>query len=654
VNRLLSTSRSTTPWFICCFALSILAFLWQTPLRANTPQNAQEASAENVPIVTKVEPPNWWVGLTPEVMLLLSGRDLEATHLTCNLSTVRVSRTQAAAQGKYLFVWLKIGAETRTGTAVCRLTTPKGLTSFELPLAARSPALGKFQGLSLDDVIYLIIPDRFANGDPSNDEPSATKGSQDRSKPRAYHGGDLRGILEHLPYLKDLGVTTLWLTPIVKNGSAQDYHGYGAVDLYAVEPHLGTMHDYQELIGAAHKHGMKVFFDVVPNHTGPLHPWATNPPLPDWYHGSWQQHLDSPTSIKRSFYGQSGDKPIPNDPFEALMDPHATPQMKVNLTDGWFFGVLPDLNTENPLVQQYLQQNTIWWVENSGLDGLRVDTFPYVGRKFWADWHAALRRVYPHLTTIGEVFHPDPTVTSFFVGGTSRFDGVDSGLSTIFDFPMFFALQEVLLHDAPAGRIANVLRQDSLYSRPDALVTFFANHDIPRFASASGSSIAKQKLAFGLTLTLRGIPEIYYGDEIGMPGGGDPDNRRDFPGGWKEDSENAFTVAGRSRPQQEMFSYAQNLLRLRRIHAALRRGRLWQLYSDNTSYVFLRESEEENLVVAFNNSSQSHSIEISLSDTPVQKVTAIKNILGDAHAEVASSVLRITLPAQSLTVLAAD
>jgi len=654
VKRLLHSLRSigfrSIRFFLPCF----LSFLTPVLLYAKTLQSAPEGSSENAPLVTKVEPPNWWVGLTPDLMILLSGRELEATHVACNLPTVRVSRTQAAAQGKYLFVWLKIGADTRTGTAVCRITTPKGPASFELPLAARAPTPGKFQGLSLDDVIYLIMPDRFANGDRTNDDPLGTTASHDRSIPRAYHGGDLRGIQNHLPYLKDLGVTTLWLTPIVKNGAPQDYHGYGAVDLYAVEPHFGSLKDYRELIAAAHKEGMKVFFDAVPNHVGPLHPWVANPPLPEWFHGTAQLHLDSRSPVKENFYGQSGDKPSPNDPFEALSDPHATLQMRRNLTDGWFFGKLPDLNTENPIVQQYLQQNSIWWTETSGLDGFRLDTFPYVGRKFWSAWHAALRRIYPHLTTVGEVFHPDPTVTSFFVGGANRYDGVDSGLSTVFDFPLFFAIREVLLHDAPVGRIATVLRQDSLYSRPDALVTFFANHDVSRFASANGSSATKQKLAFGLMLTLRGIPEIYYGDEIGMPGGSDPDNRRDFPGGWKEDSANSFTKEGRSGAQQEIFSYAQTLLRLRREQDALRRGRLWHLFSDESCYVFLRQAEQENLVVAFNNSSQARSIEVALSDTPAQKVTEVKTLLGGALAKVTNGSLHITMPAQSLTIFTAD
>ena len=610
----------------------------------------QEEAEKAAPTVTKVEPPNWWVGLTPDVLLLVSGHDLMATHVECNLPTLRVSRTQATGGGKYLFVWLKIGADTKSGTAVCRITAPKGTTSFELPLVIRRPTLGKFQGLTQDDLMYLIMPDRFANGDPANDDTAETRGSHDRSNPRAYHGGDLRGIESHLPYLKDLGVNTLWLTPIVKNGAAQDYHGYGAVDLYAVDPHLGSLKDYQELVAAAHKQGMKVFFDVVPNHVGPRHPWVSNPPLPDWFHGTLQHHIDSFSPLKGSFYGKAGGKGISNDPFESLIDPHAAPGMKRNLTEGWFFGILPDMNTENPVVEQYLLQNSIWWVETSGLDGFRVDTFPYVGRKFWANWHAGLHRLYPRLTTVGEVFHPDPSVTSFFAGGVKRYDGIDSGLSTLFDFPMFFTIREVLLRGAPAGRIADVLRHDALYVHPEMLVPFFANHDVPRFMSAEGSSPAKLKLAFGLALTLRGIPEIYYGDEIGMLGGGDPDNRRDFPGGWIGDANDAFTREGRTREQQEIFSYVQSLLRLRREHVALRGGQLWHLASDDSAYVFVREAEEERVVVAFNNADQPRELGISLADTPAQRAGSIELLFGEAKAELAGKEIRVTLPAQSISI----
>src|SRR4029077_8476980 len=214
----------------------------------------------------------------------------------------------------------------------------------------------KFQGLSPEDVIYLIMPDRFANGDPTNDEPAEAPRTHNRSNPRAYHRGDLRGIREQLPYLNALRATTLWRTPILKNGAAQDYHGYGAIDLYAVDPHLGTIQDYQDLVTEAHKQGMKILFDSVPNHVGPNHPWVAKPPLTDWFHGTQQRHADSSASLNGTFYGQTGKQPISNDPFEALVDPHAPPRLSRNLTEGWFFNILPDLNTENPTVAEYLLQ----------------------------------------------------------------------------------------------------------------------------------------------------------------------------------------------------------------------------------------------------------------------------------------------------------
>jgi len=614
---------------------------------------AQESSNPSAPVVKKVEPPNWWVGLTPDVMVLLSGKNLQATHAECNLPEVSVSRTQSSSNGDYLFVWLKLSPQVKRGTAVCRITTASGSTSFEFPIAARKQILGRNQGLSLDDVIYLIMPDRFANGDPTNDEPAEFPGSHDRSKSRAYHGGDLRGIAAHLPYLKDLGITTLWLTPIVKNGAAAEYHGYSAVDLYAVDPHLGTLEDYQELVNAAHKEHMKVFFDIVPNHVGPRHRWVKDAPLVDWFHGTLEQHLTSHAPVPGSFYGKEevAKKNEPTiDLFESLVDPHTPPQLRKNLTDGWFFGVLPDMNTENPTVQQYLVQNSIWWAETSGLDGYRIDTFPYVSRAFWAQWHEQLRRIYPRLSTIGEVFHPDPTVTSFFAGGRKGWDGIDTQLTTLFDFPLYFAMRDVLLSGAPVGRITNVLREDSLYPHPEFLVPFFANHDTTRFAGSPTANAEKLKLAFGLTLTVRGIPELYYGDEIGMTGGGDPDNRRDFPGGWTEDEHNAFTREGRTAQQQEIFEYVQSLLQLRRDHNALREGKLWDLASDDSSYVFLRQSEDERLVVAFYDGDSAKTVTLSLQGTPAEGVASVSGVFGKGRAELASQQLKLVLPSQSFSV----
>jgi glycosidase len=585
-------------------------------------------------------------------MVLLSGRHLEASGVVCNLPNLIVERTESTAGGNYLFVWLKFGAELKSGTAVCRITTPTGSTSFELALAAREQTIHRFQGITPEDVIYLIMPDRFANGDPTNDEPAEAAGSHDRSKARAYHGGDLRGIREHLDYLKDLGVTTLWLTPIVKNGAAEDYHGYGAVDLYAVEPHLGNLREYQELVLAAHQQHMKVLFDIVPNHVGPKHPWAAKPPLANWFHGTVQHHMNASTLVNGDFYGEAESQS--HDLFEAIVDPHAPARLWRSLTEGWFAGVLPDMNTENPVVAQYLLQNAVWWAEGSGLDGFRVDTFPYVSRQFWARWHTGLLRIYPRLTTIGEVFHPDASVTSFFAGGQKRYDGIDSGVSTLFDYPLYFTLRDVLLKGAPVGHIADVLRRDSLYPRPDELVTFLGNHDVTRFASAEGSSASKSKLAFALTLTLRGIPQIYYGDEIGMLGGGDPDNRHDFPGGWREDVRNAFTEDGRTREQQDIFSYVQTILKVRKAHVALSSGRLWHLFSDEGSYVFLRDSEEERLLVVFNNLEGTRELQIPVSDTPAQSAVKLSRLFGDADADLAGKGIHVRVRGQSLSIFAVN
>ena len=633
--------------------LSVFAAFCGSAIRAADPAQTQRADS-NAPEVNKVEPPSWWINFTPEVMLLISGRNLDVTHAECNLRSITVERTESTAAGHYVFVWLKIASDARSGTAVCRLTSPAGTASIELPLAARTQRLGRNQGLGSEDVIYLIMPDRFANGDPSNDDPAEAPGMHDRSKSRAYHGGDLRGVRDHLPYLKDLGVTTVLLTPVVKNGAAQDYHGYGAVDLYAVDPHMGTLDEYRSLIREAHQQKMKVLFDFVANHVGPNHPWVANPPLRDWFHGTARQHENSSGELPKSFYGWSAGQAVDNGAFDALADPHAPPRLSRFLTDGWFVDVLPDLNTENPMVADYLLQNALWWAETSGVDGYRLDTFPYVPRKFWASWHRSIHQAFPFLTTIGEVFHRDPVVTSFFAGGQRRFDGVDSGVSSVFDFPLFFTLRDVLLGQAPAGRLAGVLRQDALYPHPDALVTFFGNHDVERLLSAEGGSFNKLKLAFGLELTLRGIPELYYGDEIGMAGGNDPDNRRDFPGGWPGDSNNAFTAEGRTKDQAEVFTYVHALLQLRREHRALQDGRLWHLASNNDCYVFLRESEDEQALVAFNNSARPVDLNIPLADTPAQAGAGLTSLFGPATAKIGSKEATLNLPPQSLSVFLLD
>jgi len=610
------------------------------------------AGAEDSPAVTKVEPPNWWVGLTPEVMLLISGRGLEATKVECNLASLLVERTQASAGGKYLFVWLKFGAETKSGTAVCRITSAEGVTSFELPIAARVETVHRFQGIGPEDVVYLIMPDRFANGDPTNDAPAELPGSHDRSKARAYHGGDLRGVRDHLDYLKDLGVTTIWLTPVVKNGAAEDYHGYGAVDLYAVDPHLGTVREYQELVAAAHHRRMKVLFDIVPNHVGARHPWVANPPLADWFHATPAHHTNSSVAGLESFYGETKEQSAGHDPFEVLVDPHAPGRLSRDLTEGWFFGILPDLNTENPVVAQYLIQNAVWWVETAGLDGLRLDTFPYIRREFWRDFHAQLHALYPQLTTVGEVFNGDATVTSFFAGGVTR-RGVDTGLDTPFDFPTYFALRKVFAEDKPVTELTGVWRQDWLYPHPERLVVFMGNHDTKRFLSETDATPARMELAFGLLATIRGMPQIYSGDEIAMTGGDDPENRHDFPGGFAGDTASAFTAQGRTAEQAQMFDWVSGALKVRSQHTALREGEQQDVFVDANALAFVRaksvavgckDGGEDRVLVVMNKEIAPRELRVDTPETALAgctQLTGLLNAKGGARFEGGALVVKM-------------
>ncbi len=587
------------------------------------------------PQVTKLEPPQWWVGLPSSPMLLLTGRSLEGAAVSVNHPGVRVARTEARPGGAYVFVWLDISPDARPGTVPITVTTAAGKTEINFPLLPRGDPRGKFQGLSPDDVIYLIMPDRFDDGDPANDEPAPELRTYDRTKPKAWHGGDLKGIRDRLPYLKQLGVTALWLTPFWKNDWRADdysYHGYHVVDFYAVDEHFGTLRDLQELVAQAHEQGIKLIIDYVVNHTGPHHPWAAAPPTSTWLHGTPQNHLS------------------PAYEFGPLVDPHAVPRQARNVLEGWFAGKLPDLNPDDPLLAQYLEINAEWWLETTGADAFRLDTFPYSPRDFWGKWHADLFRAYPHLTTVGEVWNPDPFITSFFAGGRAQFDGIDTRVSTVFDFPLFYAIREVLLRGASARKLVDVLEHDSLYPRPDALVTFFGNHDTRRFMSEAGATKQKLKNAFTLLLTLRGIPEIYSGDEIGMPGGDDPDNRRDFPGGFAGDVRNAFTASGRTPDEQEIFTHVQALLRLRREHPALRGGRLWHIGMDDQYYAFLRERGADRLLVVFNNSDTPRNLTLPLGDTPLAEAQQVKPLFGGGPASVHDQVLGVQLAASSVAI----
>ena len=604
-------------------------------------------SVAQAPKITKVEPPNWWIGL-PNPMIMLTGENLDHARVSAPAAGVRVLRTMSGRNSHYLFLWMEIAKQASPQRISLTIANAHGKATAAWKLERRNPA-GKrpvenhgFNGFGPDDVIYLIMPDRFADGDLSNNFPAS--GTYNRSNPRAYHGGDLRGIQEHLPYLKDLGVTTLWLTPIYRNDdhTGRDYHGYGAIDLYAVEKHFGTLDEYRSLVKAAHEQGIKVILDIVPNHIGPRNPWAGDPPTVHWLHGKRGQHLTSDAE------------------FQHLTDPHASTREWRNIVEGWFAGVLPDMRTDDPITSQFLRQNAIWWAETGALDGFRLDTFPYVDRQFWHDFHDAIHRLYPRFKTVGEVSGHDPVVAAFFVGGKTT-AGIDSGVDTIFDFSLYSALRKVILHDAPATLLENVLQHDWLFPHPETLVTFLGNHDTQRFMGEADATPEKLNLAFAFLLTMRGIPQIYAGDEIGMPGGDDPDNRRDFPGGFLGDNHNAFTAEGRTADEQKIFSLVRSLLHLRQQHPALRRGNYVHIFSDERTFIYVRDfqggkatkEDPERLLMLMNNADQPRSVEVEVSDTILADAKTLTRILAEQDATVVSGPkIQTELPPRSLSIYA--
>jgi glycosidase len=528
----------------------------------------------------KVDPPNWWAAM-PKPMLLVRGEGLREAQFSLSDRALRVDKVVTSHNGHWAQLWLS-ASPAKPEMVTLRAKRAESTAEMRYTFAARRPSNTGFAGFSSRDVLYLIMTDRFADGDSSNDGADAKSSSNsadalaERAKPRGWHGGDLRGVSQHLDYLQQLGVTAVWTTPVYENHEAESYHGYGATDLYRVDEHYGSLEDLKSLAAALHARGMKLVLDTVPNHIGPSNPWVNDEPAPDWFHGTKADHLKAETN------------------FRALIDPHSPERDRIGTLDGWFANTLPDMNTDSPAVAQYLRQNAVWWIEETGADALRIDTFPYVNREFWHDFNGELKELYPRLTEVGEVFNSDPIIVSSFAGGVTR-AGVDTELTTPFDFPTYSALRDVFAKGAPMSKLAEVLSEDSLYPHPERLVPFFGNHDTTRFMNAPQSptedqSAAALRLAFAYILTTRGMPQIYSGDELAMHGGEDPDNRREFPGGFPGASANAFAADGRTAEQQQMYAWVSQLAASRRAHLALTCGAEQVLASSDDWMVYARDS----------------------------------------------------------------
>src|ERR1044072_3754392 len=502
-------------------------------------------AAQRLPSVTKVEPPNWWAGhsINP-VRVMLRGQNLGGARVEAVGPGIKTGLVRVNDAGTYAFVDVFIDKDARPGNRLLRVSTALGTADANFGVADALSRAGRFQGFTPDDVIYFIMPDRFADGDRSNNDPRKSPGLYDRSKGRYYHGGDFQGIIERLPYLKELGVTTIWITPVYDNTDRLDekemypeveggprrpttaYHGYGAIDFYGVEEHYGTMRRLQELVDKAHGLGMKVIQDQIANHTSPYHPWVEDRPTPTWFYGTVDSHLSN------------------NWQKWTQMRPHATDATRRRNLQGWFIDILPDLNQEDEEVRRYLTQNTLWWLGMVGFDAIRMDTLPHVPRAFWRDWSAAIKHEYPRVNVLGELFDGDPALLSYFQKGRAGQDGIDTGIDTLYDFALHYAIRDAFARGGQVRQLEQVLAHDYLYTRPEVLVPFIGVHDMLRFMSEKGATVEGLELAQFFLLTPRGTPLLYYGDELAMPGGPDPDNRLVYPCGFAAYTRNAFTKEG--------------------------------------------------------------------------------------------------------------
>jgi glycosidase len=544
--------------------------------------------------------------------------------------------------GTYLFANVTVARAARPGSYPLIVETPGGRATIPFAIEPALNPKTHFQGITTDDVIYLIMPDRFANGDQANDSPPGSPAAaNDRRNARSYHGGDLRGIINNLQYFKDLGVTALWLTPWYDNWNGVNacakpwcpntyYHGYHAIDYYAVEDRFGDMPTLRELVTKAHGIGIKIIQDQVANHVGSRHPWTTDPPLADWFHGTVEHHT------LNKFQNS------------VLLSPHANRVEVRNTLDGWFNDDLPDMNQEQPEVARYEIQNALWWIGTTGLDAVRQDTIQYMPREFIRELSNALHRQYPKMWMVGEVFERDAAQTSFFIGGHKGWDGIDTQLDSVFDFPLWNASLSAFTNKIPMRALRDQLKYDALYPDPLRITTLGNNHDTARFMSLEGASLEGAMLHTAFTLSVRGIPQLYYGEEIAMEGKDDPDNRRDFPGGFPGDSRNAFTAHGRTPKERRMYEWTHDWIRLRREHSAIRQGRLIDLFYDDDTYVFARQDKTETVIIAINRAEKEKKVAVPVGPIGLRDGADLIRLPGTPSGlRIANGQAALTIPAKN-------
>lgn len=546
--------------------------------------------------IDRIEPANWFVGMkNSSLQLMVYGKNIRNSHVSVDYPGVKIDSLVRLDSPDYLLIYLNIGGA-KPGEMMLNINGKK----VKYPLQAREMSGDKRMGFTNSDVLYMLMPDRFASG---RGITKPLKGMNpyvvDRSKPSLRHGGDLEGIRRHLDYFNQLGVTALWFTPILENDAPDindynNYHGYDTTDYYRVDPRFGTNEDYRRLIAEAHAKGLKVVMDMIFNHCGFDHPWVKNMPSKDWF--------NAPEWLKEGekVYLQTSYKLTP------VLDPYASEVDKRETVDGWFVKTKPDLNQRNPHVMTYLVQNSIWWIETVGIDGIRMDTYPYADRKAMSQWMKALDEEYPNFNTVGEIWVTEPAYTAAWQKD-SRLSTVNSYLKTVMDFSFYDKINLAKSEETDdwwkgLNRIYNSLCYDYLYENPSSVMAFIENHDTDRFLGEGKDTLAL-KQALGLLLTINRIPQLYYGTEVLMNGTKtvtDGDVRRDFPGGFAGDKHNAFTAEGRTKEENAMFNWLSRLLHWRQGNEVVSKGKQIQFIPYKGVYVVARQYQGKTVLTILN------------------------------------------------------
>ena len=602
------------------------------------------------PSIERIDPAFWYVGMkNPSLQLMLSGPGIASvSEVTTDYPGVRIDSVVRLDSPNYLFLYINV-REAKAGTMTLKWKEEKGKwKEVAYELRQREMAGEERRGFDISDVLYLVMPDRFAQGlDHSRPIAGMNSYREDRSQPSLRHGGDMEGIRQHLDYFTDLGVTALWFTPVLENNSPDSdngystYHGYATTDYYRVDPRFGTNDDYRRLIDDCHKRGLKVVMDMIFNHCGFEHPWVSDMPSKDWLnHPEWLTEKQSGRDPMTGFTANSdGSEPAKSAYLQTsykltpVLDPYASEVDLRETTEGWFVPSMPDLNQHNPHLMRYLIQNSKWWIETAGIDGIRMDTYPYAFGEPMAEWMRELNEEYPNFNTVGETWVTEPAYTAAWQRD-SQLSALNSQLKSVMDFSFFDKLSQARNEETDGwwqgmNRLYNSFVYDYLYPNPNSVLAFIENHDTDRFLG-NGRDSLMLKQALALLLTVRRIPQLYYGTEIMMNGTKevtDGNVRKDFPGGFPGDTHNAFTREGRTQTEQQMFGWLSRLLHWRQGNQVITRGTMKQFIPYNGVYVIARQLDARTVLTVLNGTTKAATMSVSRYAEVIGSTARAKDIL---------------------------